>query len=406
MTLGARIVGIGEATHGTHEFRELMLAVVRRAAEDDAPLAVALEMPFHDGIRFDAWVRRAWHPADPRLHNRAFTDSAVNGDPYWIGATEEYRTLFTWIRTHNAGVAPERAIRVYGIDMCIHPVCSDDLAAYFADVDPAFAAEARALLVPLRARMHALHHEPGLAAAARANLATLRSRLLAERDTYIARRGADAHLAALRLVWMSERRVDLAFVDDPGASTERDTLMADNVGWISDQMGADARLLVLAHNGHLGRARDILLNGRESATRHLGEALSRRYGAQYVVVHTTFDRGRFLAQRIRRRRPELAAFPIGPAPDGTLESTFRTTDTPYALDIRTASVGDGPLARYLRTHSWHRVHGYAWRRVHAFVPIAWSRVAPAEEYDILVYFPSTTANTPLTRSPRPSAGAA
>ena len=393
MTENARIIGIGEATHGTREFRELMLAMVRRAAQTDDPLAVALELSFNEGLRLDAWARGTWYPPDPQLHTRTFAEVMAPHAP-GLGATVEFQELFTWIREHNTRVHPARVIRVHGIDVCLHPTCRDDLVAYFADVDPA--AQARSLLAPLQHRLHELRGEPRLAAAARTNLATLRTRLLANRDAYITKRGVEAHTTALRLIWSSERRVDLALLDDAISSSERDTVMADSVTWIAEeQTEPTPRLLVLAHNEHLGRARSMLLSGQESATRHMGELLAQRFAAEFVIVHTTFDQGHFLAQQMRRPRPVLTAFPIGPAPAGTLEATLRNGDVPYTLDVRTASTGDGALARYLRTPQWLRFHGYAWRRIYAAVPLAWTKVAPAQEFDVLVYFPTTSATTPL-----------
>lgn len=395
MTNSANIIGIGEATHGTREIREVMLALVRRAAQTDAPLAVALELSFNEGLRLDAWARGTWYPPDPQLHTRTFAEVMAPHAP-GVGATVESQELFTWIREHNAHAPPARAIRVHGIDVCLHPTCRDDLVAYFADVDPA--AQARALLEPLQHRMHELRADPELAAAARTNLATLRARLLASRDAHITKRGVEAHTTALRLIWSSERRVALALLDDAISSSERDTVMADTVTWISEQMEPAARIVVLAHNEHLGRARSTLLSGQESATRPMGEVLAQRFAAAFVIVHTTFDRGNFMAQKIRRPTPVLTSFPIGPAPAGTLEATLRSGDVPYALDVRSAAIGDGALARYVKARQWLRSHGYAWRRIYSAVPLAWTKVAPAQEFDVLVYFPNTSATTPLAYS--------
>ncbi len=71
MLRDARIIGVGEATHGTREFRLLMGAVVRRAAAEERPLIVALEHGFLEGLALDAWsevrgLRRRGERASPR----------------------------------------------------------------------------------------------------------------------------------------------------------------------------------------------------------------------------------------------------------------------------------------------------------------------------------------------------
>ncbi len=65
-------------------------------------------------------------------------------------ATEELRELFTWIRAYNEVVAPERAIRVFGADVCLHTSCVAGVASYLAEVDPEYVDTARALLAPMK----------------------------------------------------------------------------------------------------------------------------------------------------------------------------------------------------------------------------------------------------------------
>lgn len=394
MIRDARVIGLGEATHGTREFRRLMHALVIHAAQEDRPLAVALEVPFNMFLAVDAWVGAGWYAPEPQVRDRRFS-ALFGGD--WLATVAENQAMFAWIRAWNERAPERRKIHVYGIDVCMTAGCGAEVVAWLRDLDPALAGPARALAEPLQALALERDPSPARAASARAGIAGLRDLLAQHRDTLVARRGPAAHAAAQRLLWLAERRVELALAhgDDP-VSGERDQAMADTVTWISEQFGPGGRVLVLAHNGHVGRTRHRLPNGRIAAGSVMGEVLARRLGDDYVVVHTALDAGSFLAHHTRNtvgartvRARALRSFALKPAPTGTLEATLRAPE-PYVLDLRGAATGDAPLARYLRTWHWTRWHTYAWRELFNLIPTAWVGVSPADDFDVWVYFPRTT----------------
>ncbi len=392
----ARVVGVGEATHGTREFRLLMNAVVRRAAAEDRPVVVALEMTFNQGLMLDAWVGDSWYPPTPGLRDRPLDEVLGTG---WLGDSEEHRALYAWIREYNRGAGPGRGIRVVGVDECLHHACFSGLGGYFDAVDPMYAERARGLLAKNRHLMKELFASEVLAGEVRAALAELRERLVGHRAQYVALRGEPAHAVALRLVWLAERRVDAAVAEGDTAITgQRDRWMADNVRWISERM-PEARILLFAHNGHIARGTGRLANGRMSQGPVMGQEIGRSFGDEYVAVNTAFDRGSFLAHHTRSplarwpRGRALQSFPVEPAPRGTLEATLRR-DGVYALDVRRAAAGESALARYLRGWQWMRWHTFAWRKLYQVVPVAWTGVRPADSFDVLVFFKNGTATTP------------
>jgi erythromycin esterase len=398
MTREARIIGIGEATHGTHEFRDLMNAVVRRAAEDERPLVVALEFGFVEGLALDRWVGGSSYAPDLVPRGRTFEEVIGAGGLY---ATEELRALFTWIRAYNATAAPGRAIRVAGVDVCLHPSCVAGLVAYLAAVDPGYEARARALLAPMKHLMAEFRRSPSLDAEARAGLAAVRARLGSRRDAYVAIHGESAHDNALRLVWLGERRLDAAIAGEGALTADRDWIMADTVGWIAQER-PDARIIVLAHNDHLTRDLYRLPNGRLTQGAVMGREIARRFEGDYVTVRSTFGSGSFLAHHTRStlgtrriRAGALRVFSVEPAPSGTLEAALRGPGDGYVLNVRSAAAGEGALARYLRGWQYTRSYGYAWRRAFAAVPVAWTALVPAASCDVLVYFTRASAARPF-----------
>lgn len=399
MVRDARVIGVGEATHGTREFIRLLHALVVHAAHEQQPLALALEMPFDMALALDAWAGHGWSPG-PDLRGRDLADPELLASG-WLGAVQEYRELFTWIRDFNRDLPPERKIRIVGIDVCMTVHCGAAVADYIADVDPGSEPRARALVAPLRRFELERTRSPALAARARANLAELRATLATLRGRIVERRGTHTYDAAERLVWLAERRVDIALEhgDNP-VSAEREQAMADSVAWVRGRLGDAGWVLVHAHNGHVGRSRNRMPNRRLAMSTHMGQHLATRFGADYAVVYSTFDAGEFLAFHTRGwiasesfKTRGLRAFPVPPAPRGTLEATLRAPAA-YALDVRETAAGTGPLADYLRAEHWSRTFTYAWRRSFAAFPVAWTGIAPAADHDVLVLVPRAAATRP------------
>ena len=52
----------------------------------------------------------------------------------------------------------------------------------------------------------------------------------------------------------------------------RDRYMAENVAWILDHLGSDARIVVAAHNGHLQRKPLTVSHGRTGGDRDTDHA--------------------------------------------------------------------------------------------------------------------------------------
>ncbi|WAS90034.1 erythromycin esterase family protein [Nannocystis punicea] len=399
MVRDARVIGVGEGTHGTREFRRLLHGLVVHAAHEQQPVVLAVELPFNLVLALDAWAGHGWFP-DPEIRERDLSDPRLLGT-HWLGAVQECRELFTWIRDFNREVPPERQIRIFGVDVCMSLHCGAEIVDYLRDVDPDIEPRARDLVVPLRGFDLERTRSPALAARAREDLAELRTMLVERRARIVERQGSDTYELVQRLVWLAERRVDIALVggDNP-VSHEREQAMAETVAWIRDRLGDHGRVLLHAHNGHVGRSRPRMPNGRLSHSPQMGEHLAARLGSDYAVVYSTFDAGEFLAfhtlgwvgaEKFKTRA--LRAFSVRSAPRGTLEATLRAP-TAYALDVGEATAGAGPLADYLRAEHWSRTFTYAWRPSFAVFPVGWTGVVPVADFDVLVYVPRAAATHP------------
>ncbi|MGW0759615.1 erythromycin esterase family protein [Streptomyces sp. NPDC002814] len=90
----AKVVGVGEATHGSHDFIALKDRVFRHLVEEKGFRTFALEAPWSTGLRLDAYVRHG--KGDPRRIMR----EEFQRDYLWWNNTA-YLRLVEWMRAHN-----------------------------------------------------------------------------------------------------------------------------------------------------------------------------------------------------------------------------------------------------------------------------------------------------------------
>lgn len=345
MIKGARIVGIGAAVRGAHEFRRITNTLLMQAADEERPLIVAIDVPFYVGLELDAWVRGG-----------AVVDEFDGGD--------ESGNVFKWIRAHNEGVAPERAVRIVGLGASDR-LSIASLVAYFDAVDPASASAARGLFSRLA------NFE------ARQLLAELREKLVAGRADYVAAGGEDAYERALRLVWSIGRSAEFARREKGTYPRGQvDAAMAEQVAMLAE-MTPEARIFVVSRGAHTARSAD----GEDPS---MGRLLADRFGAGYAAIHMTFQHGTFFGLTGTRRKGRTR-LETGWAPYGTLEDTLHGPTRIYALDVRAAAADRDALALYLREPSWTRSYPDVWTISRDGLPTAWSSVVPARAFDALVH---------------------
>jgi erythromycin esterase-like protein len=101
----ARVVLLGEATHGTHEFYRWRAELTRRLIAEYGFSFVAVEGDWPDCARVDRSVRRG-EPDDPRQALALFERW-----PTWMWANEEVVDFARWLRRYNSGLDPARRAR-------------------------------------------------------------------------------------------------------------------------------------------------------------------------------------------------------------------------------------------------------------------------------------------------------
>lgn len=270
----ARVVCLGEGAHLAHEFLLARDRLTRFLVERLGFGAVVLESGYAEGLELDRWV--AGGPGD-------LAELAVHAVGHGLGDNDPTRAQLAWLRAHpgvriagmdlpGSGTDPGPAVRE----------CLDRVPPRPGD-DALRALSALGDREPTAARSRALRRFRALAPADRDRLVGALRALpgRAAGDPVALRCARGAALVADRLA------------DGPAigpGSNPRDELMADTVLGLLDELGPDARVVVAAHDGHVGR---MPVFGAPS----LGTLLAPRLGDDVVVVGTTFAGGEVIELR-------------------------------------------------------------------------------------------------------------
>ncbi|MEU2792639.1 erythromycin esterase family protein [Streptomyces sp. NPDC007100] len=327
----ARVVGLGEATHSSHEFLTVKHRVLRYLVEKKGFRAFALEAPWSTGLRLDAYLTRGEGDL------KQIMDEEFRGDYRWWN-NAEYRDLLQWIRAYNVK-HPKDPVRFVGDD-------GGFAGAELYDKVSAYATEARPDLAP---RLTELYRGLRPTTDAETYVNAYLSKPLTERKELAERTGravdllkqrpgtgadADAHAWALQHATAIHQMTTLyAFdwddpKDIPDAMLHRDRIMAQNVAWWQQQTGD--KIVLAAHNSHL--ALKTYAPGHYPKVQ--GEFLREQLGSGYLSVGLTFDQGSFNAFG---HDGAAHRFTVGPAAPGTTEHTLdRVRHRDYMVDLRNA----------------------------------------------------------------------
>src|SRR5439155_21490601 len=134
---GARIVLIGEASHGTREFYRERAEITKRLIRDLGFNFVAVEADWPDAFRINRFVK---NQSDDRDAEEALSD--FRRFPAWMWRNREVAAFIGWLRDFNQR-RPESAAGFYGLDLYSLYASIEAVIDYLEGTDPALAQAAR-----------------------------------------------------------------------------------------------------------------------------------------------------------------------------------------------------------------------------------------------------------------------
>jgi protein-L-isoaspartate(D-aspartate) O-methyltransferase len=273
----ARVVLLGEATHGTSEFYRMRTRITTELVMRRGFGIVAIEGDWPDAARVDHYVRALDFPLRD--------DPTFTRFPTWMWRNREVTELIEWLKSHNEVIEdPERRVGFHGLDLYSLYKSIDAVLHYLNDVDPKAAQVAReryACLSPWE-RDPALY---GRAAVTRGYAecegpVVMVLRDLLERRLDYSRADGDRFLDATsnaHLVSAAERYYRVMYYGGPESWNLRDQHMFDTLERLLEFRGENAKAVVWAHNSHVGDARATEM-GAARGEHNIGQLCRQQFG--------------------------------------------------------------------------------------------------------------------------------
>ena len=109
----ARIVMLGEASHGTHEYYTWRSYISKKLIEENGFNFIAVEGDWPDCYRLNRFVKG--HDVENKSAFKVL--QSFNRWPTWMWANWEIMALANWMQRHNAGLPANKKAGFYGLDV-------------------------------------------------------------------------------------------------------------------------------------------------------------------------------------------------------------------------------------------------------------------------------------------------
>ena len=392
----ARVVCLGEASHGTSEFYRARAAISRRLIERHGFNIVAVEGDWPDCATIDRYVRHR----PPR--DLEFT--AFERFPLWMWRNEEVDSFVRWMREHNQGRDYEHMCGFYGLDLYNLSGSMQAVIDFLDREDPELArlAHLRYGCLDPWAEDPAVYGRHSLVEGyARCEVGViqmLKDLLQKQVDCF----GAECEewldaAANARLVKDAEAYYRIMYHGSAESWNLRDSHMFDTLNMILDAKGPDSKAIVWAHNSHIGNAAftDMGMNRGEL---NIGQLVKEKWDARARLIGFGTHTGTVAAaddwdepMKVKRVNPSL--------PESQERLSHDAGIPRFLLDLR-----NGEVARGLR-------EGLMEPRLERFIGVIYrpeterwrhySETILPKQFDGWVWFDETTAVTPLPGELRP-----
>lgn len=381
----ARVVLIGEASHGTSEFYRARAAITRRLIERHGFTIVAAEADWPDAAVINAHVRG--RPADQSA------EPPFERFPTWMWRNSDVDAFVGWLRDWNH----DRDVQTgfYGLDLYNMSGSVRAVIAYLERTDPEAAAEARQRYACLRPWMDEPQRYGLLASRSRVTLCEeptmrmlqdLHARQMACQSD--CDRVFDA-AANARLVANAESYYRAMFSECEASWNVRDTHMFETLCALLDARGPNSKAVVWAHNSHIGDARATEM-GRRRGELNIGQLCRTRFGSAARLIGQSTHEGTVAAAGDWNAPMEIKT--VNPSRPDSYERLAHDSGVPrFLLDLR-EGVHD-TLRAALSSPRLERFIGVIYRPATE----RWSHYTQAvlpDQFDALIWFDRTSAVTP------------
>lgn len=402
----ARLVLIGEASHGTHEFYRERAQITKRLIKEKGFTAVAVEADWPDAYRVNRYVRGLGTDTDG-----VEALSGFKRFPSWMWRNADVLDFVGWLRTYNDDLPPAATkVGFYGLDLYSLHTSMEAVLDYLDRIDPEAAQRARARYACFDhfgkdEQAYGYATGLGISESCEDEVVGQLLELYQNSAEYAWRDGRftpDEHFFAMqnaRLVMNAERYYRSMFRGRISSWNLRDAHMVETLESLLvflRTQDSHSKIVVWEHNSHLGDARATRM-GQEGEW-NVGQLVRERHAGDARLIGFTTYQGTVTAasnwdQPAERKR-------VRPALDGSYEALFHEVDIPRFLltfgktDDATAALHEPLLERAIGVIYRPETE----RASHYF------QAHLSAQFDAVLHFDETRAVEPLERTSEWEAG--
>jgi erythromycin esterase-like protein len=395
----ARVVLLGEASHGTHEFYHERARITRRLIAEEGFAAVAVEADWPDAYRVNRWVRGR---SDDQDAVRALGD--FERFPRWMWRNRDVLQFVDWLHRHNQEQPEDRRAGFYGLDLYSLFASMQEVISFLEKVDPEAAARARyrySCFDAFGEDTQAYGYAAGFGVTRSCEDQAVQQLLEVQRGRSELSKGAgrvpEDELfyteQNARLVRNAEEYYRTMFRGRVDSWNLRDRHMSETLEALIAHLsraGRRARVVVWEHNSHIGDARATEMG--QLGEWNVGQLTRERMGREAALIGFTTYSGTVTAATDWDGPAEPKR--VRPALPESFEALFHTVGIPeFLLPLR----GSPRMAEALQKPRLERAIGVIYRpeterASHYF------EARLADQFDAVIHMDETRAVEPLDQT--------
>ncbi|MDF2549619.1 MAG: hypothetical protein K0S07_686 [Chlamydiales bacterium] len=382
----AKVVLLGESTHGTHEFYALRARLTQKLIEKKGFNLIAVEADWPDAAYIHRYICQRERV---KQEKKAFTRF-----PTWMWRNEEMHELSVWLKNYNALKKEGDKIGFYGLDLYSLHRSIHALIDYLEERDPKLAAEAKECYACLSrwkkdpsgyGLSHSFQEAESCEEGAVKMLFNLQQMKVKQGDLE-QELFFDAQQNA-RLIVSAEKYYRTLYSSYHSSWNLREEHLFNTLESLFEFKGEDAKAIIWAHNSHVGDA--TITDRGEEGELSLGQLCRERWGEDAYLVGLFTGQGQVAAASSWGGSMEMKA--VRPPRPDSYEHLMQSAAQPaYFLPIK----GNGELSQALLAPRLERAIGVIYRPERE-LESHYYKASLSHQFDEVIWFSETKAIKPL-----------
>ncbi|MCG7335612.1 erythromycin esterase family protein [Sporosarcina sp. ACRSM] len=281
----AKIVLLGEASHGTSEFYKVRAKLSKLLIEQKGFSAIAVEGDWPSAQHVNKFIK-GYNKQDLTVHEVL---SAFSRWPTWMWANEEIAEFISWLQVHNLHKATEQKVGFYGIDLYSLWESIDEIIRYLTETNPAgadleLAKKAFSCFEPFNGMPeHYAISTAHFSLVCIDEVSNLLASIRSHAKHYEDEQEAELNLKVNALVTKNAEDYYRTMLQDNAHSWNiRDEHMVEALHEIRNHHGEETKIIVWEHNTHIGDARATTM--QDDGMLNVGQLLRQQHKKEEVFA--------------------------------------------------------------------------------------------------------------------------